>query len=83
MGGGIVFKYEDFVVFQVQQMSLSKEAYLFWNNVKTESDPSNNAPYDTPPTPLIGNVYNVNDPSDYVLGYFEVSGVSIATIIVK
>jgi len=83
VGGGMLSPDKDHVVLQVQQLSLTQEAYRFWNNVKTESDPSNNAPYDTPPAPLIGNLYNPNDPTDYVLGYFEVSGVSTLEITVR
>jgi len=30
--------------------------------------------------PLIGNVYNVNNPDDYALGYFQVSAITSKTI---
>ncbi len=83
IGGGLIPRNKDLTIFQVQQLSLTREAYLFWNNVKTESDPSNNAPYDTPPAPLVGNLYNPNDPTDYVLGYFEVSGIYTAEITIR
>jgi Domain of unknown function (DUF4249) len=74
---------QDSSVLRVEQMSLSKEAYLFWKNVRTEYDPQNNVPYDLPPAPLTGNVYNVNDPDEYALGYFGASGISIATVLAR
>lgn len=40
--------------------------------------------FDPPPAPIKGNVYNVDDPEDYALGYFHVSGLSwIEGIVVK
>lgn len=83
VGGSAPLRNRDSASVQVQQLSLSLEAYRFWVNFQNESEPSDNAPYDTPPAPLTGNVYNPDDPSDYVLGYFQVSGVSIAEVTIK
>lgn len=65
--------------FKVQQLSISKEAYQFWSLLDIQTDDIGTQ-YDPPPTPIIGNIYNVNDPEDYALGYFGAYGVSEAEL---
>ncbi|MES2731280.1 MAG: DUF4249 domain-containing protein [Bacteroidota bacterium] len=67
---------QDSMLVEVQQMSLSKDAYDFWRLVDVQYRQQSNAPYDTPPAPILGNVYNLNDPNDYALGYFGASGMT-------
>ena len=33
--------------------------------------------------PLIGNVYNIENPDDYALGYFQVSGKDVAQVYIN
>jgi hypothetical protein len=66
---------------KVSQFSLTRDAYRFWRlvheqTVLSENDLSNSA------VPLFGNVYNVETPDEYTLGYFQVSAVSNAEIYV-
>ncbi len=39
-------------------------------------------PFDPPPSPIVGNISNVEDPNDLALGYFGASGRDRATVIV-
>jgi hypothetical protein len=67
----------------VRQASLTPEAYEFWEIFLEQYESQENAPYDIPPSPLIGNVYNVNDPDDYALGYFSVASMSQKKIVLR
>jgi hypothetical protein len=60
--------------FNVAQHSITREAYDYWNTVKLVAQ-STGSIFDTPPSPIQGNIYNINDPDDRVLGFFEVSAV--------
>ncbi|MFC3416017.1 DUF4249 domain-containing protein [Algoriphagus hitonicola] len=61
--------------FTVRQISMSKSAFDYWRNVR---DLVNNtgSVFDTPPAPIQGNIVNVNDPDEVVLGYVEVAKVA-------
>ncbi len=65
--------------FIVQQYSITRSAYNYWNRLKTVANPSGSF-IDTPPAAVIGNIYNVKDKNEPVLGYFEVSSLSIKRI---
>jgi len=60
--------------FNVAQHSITKEAYDYWETVKKVAQ-STGSIFDTPPAPINGNIYNINDPEERVLGFFEVSAV--------
>ena len=60
--------------YNVAQHSINKEAYVYWETVKKISK-STGSIFDTPPAPIIGNVYCIDDPDERVLGFFEVSSV--------
>jgi hypothetical protein len=60
--------------YNVAQHSITKEAYLYWETVKNVSK-STGSIFDIPPGPVKGNIYNINDPDERVLGFFEVSSV--------
>ncbi len=60
--------------YNVGQFSITEETYQYWETVKKIAFPTGSI-FDTPPAPIRGNVYNVNDPGELVLGYFEVSAV--------
>jgi hypothetical protein len=40
-------------------------------------------PFDPPPSPIIGNIYNLDDPSQYGFGYFSPTSQSFASMVVN
>jgi hypothetical protein len=56
----------------VEQFTLSKGAYSYWQKNKIETQESGGI-YTQQPGKPITNMYNVNDTSEQVLGYFWVS----------
>jgi hypothetical protein len=58
--------------FRISQYSLTKNAFDYWNKLKQIANPSGSF-LDPPPAAVIGNVHNVDDPQETVLGYFEVA----------
>ncbi len=59
----------------VKQLSISKEAFDFYNVLKEQNIEQGNL-YSEQPIQVRGNVDNVNDHEEPVLGYFIVAGVS-------
>jgi len=57
---------------QVEQYTLSKGAYLYWQKKKNETQESGGL-YTQQPGKPIGNIQRVGDPSETVLGYFWAS----------
>jgi len=66
---------------RVEQMSISGGAFRFFS--QTILQWSTGSPLDTPPAPIIGNIYKVNNPNEYALGYFGASSVTEAEILVE
>ena len=66
----------------VKQMSISDEAYDFWNNLNKNNQESGGL-YDTQPALVEGNIYSVSDPNERVLGFFGVSSVKSKRIVVS
>jgi ABC-type cobalt transport system substrate-binding protein len=58
----------------VKQYSLSKNEYDFWKNLKKINDSGGDI-FALQPFPVSGNIHNLNDPKEKVLGYFRVSAV--------
>lgn len=58
----------------VKQYTMSEESFLFWNSQKNNI--GSNTMYPSQPYQVVGNIKNINDPNEIVLGIFEVSGVS-------
>ncbi|AMQ55727.1 DUF4249 domain-containing protein [Algoriphagus sanaruensis] len=58
--------------FNVRQLSISEEAFTYWGKIRTLVNNTGSV-FDTPPAPVRGNLYNVNDPEEVVLGFFEVA----------
>ncbi|MGB3849045.1 MAG: DUF4249 domain-containing protein [Tunicatimonas sp.] len=56
--------------FNVIQSSLTIEAYEYWSQVNEVSNRTGSI-FDTPPGLVQGNIYNVDDAEEQVLGYFE------------
>lgn len=65
--------------FNVRQLSISKDAYEYWRRVG-ELVNNTGSVFDTPPAPIKGNLYNINDPNEVVLGYFEVAKSKVTRI---
>ena len=65
--------------FNVRQLSTSKETFDYWGKV-SEVVNNTGSVFDTPPAPIRGNVYNVSDPDEVVLGYFEVAKAKVTRI---
>lgn len=65
----------------VRQYAISQAAYEFW---KMHDDLSENSGtlFDPIPTKVGGNIYNLTDPGEPVMGYFEASGVSTRRVFV-
>ncbi|WP_158657075.1 DUF4249 domain-containing protein [Maribacter cobaltidurans] len=70
------------MVIEVQQFSLTPAAYKYYKVLKDIVDNSSgfNAP---PPAALIGNLYNVNDADEFVLGRFTAAASSVANVFVE
>lgn len=66
----------------IEQMSLSRKAYNFWRNVDQQANNSGGI-FDTAPTAIRGNLKNVNDNSDIILGYFQVSAVEQKAVYIQ
>ncbi len=66
------FRFADQFCFHVSQFSISEEEFEYWNNIKDIID-INGGLFDPPPGTVIGNIVNVDNPSDIAVGYFSVS----------
>ena len=78
----IVYELQPDDTVEVWQMSISERAYHFWSLLFAQITKFG-GPFDTPPAPIEGNVYNENDENEMVLGFFGVSKVEKAILIVK
>ena len=66
----------------IKQYSLSKTAFSYWNKLQEQADESGGL-YETQPSRIKGNLYNVDDPDETVLGFFGASGVTEKRIFLK
>jgi len=67
---------------RVEQQSISREAYDFLFLVRDQTAFVGSI-FDSPPIPIPGNIFNVDDPEEEVLGFFGVSAVSEAEVIIE
>jgi len=63
---------EDYFL-SVDQLALSESTYRYWNTINKQLNNTGGI-FDVPPAAAIGNVANVNDPNEIVLGIFNVAG---------
>lgn len=63
----------------VKQYALSEESYNYWLELQKATE-SLGTLFDPQPSIVQGNIYNINDDSELVLGYFDASSVSEARI---
>jgi hypothetical protein len=71
------FQYPFFVT--VTQYSINREAYNYWEKIKIVIS-NQGSLFDIPPAPVFGNIFNVKDSEEIVLGYFEVAKTKITRI---
>ncbi|WP_406685053.1 DUF4249 domain-containing protein [Seonamhaeicola sp. MEBiC1930] len=70
------------ILIKLRQFSLSKPAYDYYNVLKDIID--NNSGFNAPPpAALVGNMFNVKNNDEYVLGRFTAAATSKATIFLK
>jgi hypothetical protein len=60
----------------VRQLSMTRESFEYWKKILTTISNTGSV-FDIPPATVPGNIYNVNDPGENVLGYFEACRVSV------
>jgi hypothetical protein len=58
----------------VKQYSISSTEYEFWNSMKQINEKGGDI-FVLQPFPVVSNVYNVNNSTERILGYFQVSAV--------
>jgi hypothetical protein len=56
----------------VKQYSVSEEEYDFWNGLKMVNESGGDI-FESQPFSVMGNIRNINNPDERVLGYFQVS----------
>jgi len=67
--------------YRVFQHRISAKAHAYYAQLIQLSNPQGTI-LDPPPAKIRGNIYNVNDPSEYVGGFFEASSVTEAVLFV-
>jgi len=65
----------------IKQYSLSNAAYDYWDQLKKQNQESGGL-YETQPARVRGNISNINDPGEEVLGFFYISSVTKKRIFV-
>ncbi|WP_428741918.1 DUF4249 domain-containing protein [Tenacibaculum sp.] len=69
------------ILVEIQQFSLTPKAYEYYRTIKDLVD--NNGGFNAPlPAALIGNMYNPEDPNEYVLGRFTASSATTKYIMI-
>ena len=53
----------------VKQQSLTRRSYVYWEKMKAQSSETGGL-YEIQPSSAIGNIYNISDPDEVVLGIF-------------
>jgi hypothetical protein len=66
----------------VKQYALSESAYTFWEELRINSEESGGL-YEKQPLPIVGNLINITNPDQKVLGMFSVSSVKEKRIFVR
>ncbi|HEY0743573.1 MAG TPA: DUF4249 domain-containing protein [Chryseosolibacter sp.] len=66
----------------VKQFALSKEAYEYWEQLRTNTE-SLGGLFDPQPGELRGNIKNTDDPTEPVIGFFDGGAVSEKRVFIK
>src|SRR5690606_11005706 len=67
---------------RVEQMSISEGAYNFLNLLFLQTA-GVGSQFDSPPATVKGNIINRSNPENYALGYFMVSAIETAEIVIE
>ena len=62
--------------FSVSQRSITEQAYEYWSRVLEVTNQEGTV-FDKPPAAVPGNLQNISDPKELILGYFELAAVDI------
>ena len=73
---GIDFSFNGRHYFNVTQYSMNQQAYEYWNKVE-QLITKRGSIFDAPPAIIPGNISNVSNPDELVLGYFEASATQL------
>jgi hypothetical protein len=65
--------------FTTHQSFITKEAHTYWNKVNILANQTGSI-FDTPPAQIIGNISNVNEPTEKVWGYFQATNETLNRI---
>jgi Domain of unknown function (DUF4249) len=60
---------------EIKQYSISSEGYRFYNLLALQGNKTGSLT-DTPPSPIVGNIRNIKNPEETVVGFFGASSVS-------
>lgn len=66
----VPFDFRDAFVADVFANAMSSEAFAYWELAKAQINRAGGV-FDPPFAPVVGNIRNVNDPEEVVLGYFH------------
>jgi len=66
----------------VKQYALNEESYNYWTELQKVTE-SLGTLFDPQPATVLGNIYNVNDDAEVVLGFFDASTVTEQRIFIK
>ncbi|WP_121808592.1 DUF4249 domain-containing protein [Mucilaginibacter kameinonensis] len=58
----------------LKQYALTKEAYQFWENLKKNTEQLGSI-FDAQPSQLTGNIHNLKDPAEPVIGYISATNI--------
>lgn len=61
----------------VKQLSISREAFEYWRKIDLVIN-NRGSLFDIPPAPVFGNIVNIEDPDEHILGFFEVAKSSMS-----
>ena len=67
---------------RVEQLSITREAYDFYNLVFQQSAQVGGT-FDPPPAQIKGNIVNANNADDYALGFWSAAGMEEAELVVQ
>ena len=74
--------FENKYYIEVAQTSISEAAFDYWSTLQAQTA-SIGSIQDPPPAIILGNISNVNDPEERVLGFFAAAAVSKKNIFVR
>ena len=67
---------------EVKQYALSHEAYLFKQKLKKNTEQLGSI-FDAQPSELGGNIHNVNNPAEQVIGFVDVTGEQVSKLFIS